>query len=101
MKKLSKFAKKHPVRARLIITFAHIVLPFLAIYFGASLYDFNVVLPAVLIPILVMVFFIATCLYPNKKRKSGFFKYSYYRQKSLDFIYIRHGLFFPYCDQCQ
>lgn len=88
MKKLSKFAKKNPVKARLIITFAHIVLPFLAIYFGASLYDFNVVLPVVLIPVLVTVFVIATCLYPNKKRKSGFFKYSFRRQKSLDFAFV-------------
>jgi len=88
MKKLSKFAKKHSVKARLIITFAHIVLPFLAIYFGVSLYDFDVMLPVVLIPLLVGVFFVATCLYPNKKRKSGLFKYSYRRQKSLDLTFV-------------
>jgi len=82
---LQIFAKNNPVKARLIIILAHLTLPFVAIYFGGLLYDIGWVLPTVLIPILTVIFFFAFYFYPNKKHKNSFFKYSYYRQKSLDF----------------
>ena len=67
MRRLTKFAKENPVKARLIITLTHIILPFLAIYFGGLLYDINVSLPATLIPLLTVIFFFGNYLAPFKK----------------------------------
>jgi len=93
MKNLSKWAKNHPISARIIIAVSHVLIAISGLCLGllSYVYDFR---PGNWIALLLgNVFFIAYFLYPNRRKIKGWFKYSYLRQKLLDFtLVITHFL---------
>lgn len=86
MKNLSRWAKAHPGQARLILVLAHVCIAFGALTCGFLTYFADIALPAWLPILLANSFFIAYFFYPKKGAIQGWFKHSYVRQKSLDFI---------------
>ncbi len=86
MKNLSRWAKTHPRQARLILVLTHVCIAFGALTCGFLTYFADIVLPAWLPIFLANCFFIAYFFYPQKGATQGWFKFSYLRQKSLDFI---------------
>lgn len=86
MKNLSRWAKAHPRQARLILVLTHVCIAFGALTCGFLTYFFDIALPPWLPIVLANTFFIAYFFYPKKGATQGWFKYSYVRQKSLDFI---------------
>ena len=86
MKNLSRWAKTHPRQARVILVLAHVCIAFGALTCGFLTYFADIVLPSWLPILLANCFFIAYFFYPKKGTSQGWFKYSYFRQKSLDFI---------------
>ena len=93
MKNLSKWAKKHPVSSRIIIAFSHVLIVLSGLFLGFLTYVQDYKLASWLLPLLGSLFFIAYFLYPNRQEVKGWFKYSYLRQKVLDFtLVITHFL---------
>lgn len=88
MKKLSKWAARHVLASRLIIVACHLLLLIGALGVGFLTYAFDIHLPAGLCFTLGNVFLLVYFLYPNKKQKSVFFKHTYIRQKSSDFLLV-------------
>ncbi|WP_373551489.1 hypothetical protein [Haliscomenobacter sp.] len=86
MKNLSRWAKTHPRQARLILVLAHVCIALGALTCGFLTYFADIALPPWLPILLANCFFIAYFFYPKKGATQGWFKYSYVRQKSLDFI---------------
>lgn len=86
MKNLSRWAKAYPRQARFILVLAHVSIAFGALTCGFSTYFADIVLPTWLPILLANCFFLAYFLYPQKGAALGWFKFSYLRQKSHDFI---------------
>lgn len=86
MKNLSRWAKTHPRQARLILVLTHVCIAFGGLTCGFLTYFADIALPPWLPILLANCFFIAYFFYPKKGATQGWFKYSYLRQKSLDFI---------------
>ena len=85
MKKLSYWAKAHPVSARIIIAICHVLVIPNAICLGILLFLFDCGDTRWLLVIIANLFFILFILYPDKLSNSGVFRYSYARQKFHDF----------------
>lgn len=88
MKNLSYWGKQHPVQARVIITFCHVLLVINAFCLGILSYlsDYSV---AWWVPLVLgNLFFLAYFFYPSKEARQGWFKHSYRKQKALDFILV-------------
>lgn len=86
MKKISRWAKAHPRQARLILVLAHVCIAFGSFTCGFLTYFADIAVPTWLPILLANCFFIAYFLYPQKDATEGWFKFSYLRQKSHDFI---------------
>jgi hypothetical protein len=88
MKQLSRWAKCHPIAARIIIIGAHFLLVADALWLGFLSYAEGIVLPHWLLLVFCNLFFLAYFLYPLKKSKKGLFKHSYEWQKTMDFVLV-------------
>lgn len=86
MKNLSRWAKAHPRQARLILVLAHVCIAFGALTCGYLTYFVDIAVPDWLPILLANSFFLAYFFYPQKGNTQGWFKFSYLRQKSHDFI---------------
>ena len=86
MRKLSNWGAKQVISARFIIVTCHILLLAIAVFLGVFTYTINLELPAIITIALTNLFFIFYFLYPTRQKKSGFFRHSYLRQKSTDFL---------------
>ena len=88
MKQLSRWAKRHPIAARIIIIGSHFLLVADALWLGFLSYVEGIVLPHWLLLVFCNLFFLAYFLYPLKKSQKGLFKHSYERQKTMDFVVV-------------
>jgi hypothetical protein len=88
MKSLSFWAKRNPVKARVIIVLLHVLLIALALNTGIELYKSGISLPVSLLYVITILFFVVALLYPSKRKKdSRFTRQQFYRvQKTCDFI---------------
>ncbi|MEN8121626.1 MAG: hypothetical protein ABFS35_14845 [Bacteroidota bacterium] len=88
MKNLSYWGKNNPGKTRKIIAILHILLVFNAFSLATLTSLFDIDIPRAVLLIFGGIFFIAYFLYPSKKTKNGIFKYSYKKQKTLDFLLV-------------
>lgn len=88
MKNLSLWANNNPIKSRAIITLGHLLIIPNALLLGFLTYAYDFEISRWVIVIFANVFFIAYFLYPNKQQGKGLFKYSYVKQKSLDFLLV-------------
>lgn len=79
MKSISYWAKHNPRKARIIIALSHIVLILIACWVGFKIFLYDFKLPAFLLYLFVLMFFVAAAFYPPVKKKN------YLRQKISDF----------------
>ena len=85
MKKISRWAQRHPVAARIIITISNLLLIANGLIAGLILFlndwqHFNYTLL-----FLIVVFSLLFISYPKRGQKKGLFKYRYRTQKAHDF----------------
>jgi len=92
MRKLSFWAKDHPVYARIIIVFSHITLVWMAYFLGRQLSASGIVLPLFWTYFLMTAFFVVVACYPYKKNSKNYFK-----RKLCDFIVTGCSFFLTVC----
>jgi hypothetical protein len=88
MRKLSKWAKINPKSSRIIIGFSHLLVVINAFCLGVILFVFDYGESKWSSIIIANLFFISYLLYPRKDIKNERFRYSYTRQKILDFSLV-------------
>jgi hypothetical protein len=81
MRKLSVWAKYHPMTARVVIIFSRITLIILGVTLAKALFISGIKLPAAFLFCSMMIFFFTCIFYPGTQR--GFTK-NYLRRKSFD-----------------
>jgi hypothetical protein len=86
MRHLSRWAKGHPIKARLIIISSHILFALLAYFIGNELRDLNVVFSSTVFFSISLLFIAVAFVYPHKKDKPVTFsiRYTYLFRKSCD-----------------
>lgn len=80
MRKLSLWAKHHPVSARIIIVFSHCLLVCLGYFLGVQLLETNISLSPLWLYLFIAIFFIAGATYPSGERRN------YAKRKTYDLI---------------
>lgn len=88
MKNLSYWGKQHPVQARVIIALCHVLLVIDAFVLGLLSYFSDIVVTWWVPFVLGNLFFLAYFFYPSKEVQQGWFKHTYRKQKTLDFILV-------------
>lgn len=88
MKNLSQWAMYNPVKARIILAFAHIFGAINAIVLGLLLYDSELGYSPWMMLAMANLFFLAFFFYPRFKADKGWFRYTYVRQKVHDFTLV-------------
>lgn len=88
MKAISRWGAQHLTYSRIIIAFCHVFLVTQAIFIGLWSSAIHINISAWITLAIGNIFFIAYLLYPRFKSQHGLFKYSYLRQKALDFILV-------------
>jgi len=88
MKKLSIWANNNPKRARIIIAIAHVLTVINAVCLGMLLFYNDWGTSKWLLTLAVHVFCLSYFIYPKKNGKNNLLKYSYFRQKTLDFTLV-------------
>jgi len=90
MRQLSTWAKGHPIKARYIIIFSHLLLALLAYFIGKGLRDFKISFSSSLLFNVFLVFIAVALIYPHKKDKPVAYnvRYTYWFRKSCDFLAI-------------
>ncbi|MBO9683200.1 MAG: hypothetical protein J7502_11125 [Flavisolibacter sp.] len=88
MRKLSFWAKHHPVPARIFIIISRIFLFFIACFLGKQLAAFGIGLSPLWIYFFIGVFFIAGATYPQKRSSSNYLK-----RKLYDLVIAGCGFF--------
>jgi hypothetical protein len=78
MRKLSLWAKHHPVPARIIIGVSHVLLPAIAIFLAWQLFIRDIQLNIAWLFTFFILFITAAAAYPGKTKRN------YFRQKSCD-----------------
>ena len=91
MRKLSLWAKHHPVYARTIIIISHCLLFWIACFFASRLSARNIQLSPLLLYFFIAVFFITGATYPEKK--SG----NYRKRKLYDLVVVCCSFFMVIC----
>jgi hypothetical protein len=87
MKSISFWAKGHPWPARCSIVLIKFSLIVLAVYTGTNLSSLQIILPPLVFPAAIIIFFAIAFLYPGVKEKLSLSKQQYYlRQKTCDLI---------------
>lgn len=85
MKKLSFWAKNNRKKAIIIIVFSHFFLAGIAIVGGLWAFANDYFISHKMMMFLTIVFGLSIFFYPIKGQQRGWLKYSYLRQKSMDF----------------
>ena len=85
MKKLSYWARRHPVKSQIIIGLLHLLLIFTGFYMGMLLFILDVEIPYFVVLSLGLLFMVFYYFYPIKGHQKGLFRYSYQRRKRHDF----------------
>jgi len=86
MRKLSSWARQNKWEARIIIVLSHIVLILLAWFTGSRLTSIGFDLPAYLVYVFAVIYFMAVFAYPSLKNKTRLnIKSVYIKQKICDF----------------
>jgi hypothetical protein len=88
MKSISRWGAQHIKYSRIIIVLCHLLLVAQAIMLGLWTSAMQMETGTWITIGIGNIFFIAYLLYPWFKADRGFFKYSYLRQKALDFILV-------------
>lgn len=91
MRKLSLWAKHHPVYARTIIVFSHGILIWLGYFLGTQLSEKNIALSPLLLYLFIGLFFVAGATYPSKKTGN------YRRRKFYDLLVACCSFFMVIC----
>lgn len=78
MRKLSVWAKYHPVLARIIIIVSRILLFLIACFLGKQLIVYSIGLSPLWIYVFIGLFFIAGATYPRQRSSSNYFKRKFY-----------------------
>jgi uncharacterized membrane protein HdeD (DUF308 family) len=95
MRKLSLWAKHHPVYARTIIVFSHCILIWIGYFLGTQLSEKNIALSPLILYLFIGIFFVAGATYPSKK--SG----SYKKRKFHDLLVACCSFFMVICGTYQ
>lgn len=88
MKSISRWAAHHIIYSMIIIVLSHVLLAFLAIFFGLCSSIIHIAFSSWITMGLGSLIFISYIVYPRFKSDRGFLKYSYLRQKALDFTLV-------------
>ncbi len=91
MKKLSFWAKTHPIQARWLIVGAHFLLFPLACLFGFSLWLEDFEYSARALDIFTTLFLLGVIGYPIRGTVKGLWRYSYLRHKAFDMTVLLTG----------
>lgn len=87
MKKLSRWAKENPWKARIIIILVHFALVTIALFTGESFTTLGIQFPAWLLFLFLSVFILAAVFYPSRRKRTVINRdLHYFRQKSCDFL---------------
>lgn len=87
MKKLSRWAKENPRKARITIILGHFALVTIALFTGESFTELGIQFPAWLLFLFLSVFILAAAFYPCRKNRKPINNELYYiRQKSCDWL---------------
>ena len=98
MKKLSRWAKENPWKARIIIILAHAALVTIALVTGENLTAIGIQLPGWILTLFLYVFILAIIFYPSRQKRTAFKKDLYYfRQKSCDWLLAASTFFMILC----
>lgn len=90
MKKISYWAKLHPVTAQCIIIAGHLLLFLIATFIGNSTSDFGIFISSYWLAFAGILFFAAIFYYPRQQKKGTIINY-YWHRKTCDFIIIFGG----------
>ena len=85
MKRISKWAQRHPMTARLIITLCHLLIIANGLLAGLFLFFNDWQHASYTLFLLMTSFTLLVIFYPERGRKTGPFKHSYRSQKAFDF----------------
>lgn len=85
MKKISRWAQRHLIAARLIITISHFLIIANGLLFGLLLFLNDWQHASYTVYFLILGFTLLHFFYPKRGQKTGPFKYSYRAQKTHDF----------------
>jgi hypothetical protein len=85
MKRISKWAQRHPIAARLIITLSHLLIMTNGLLAGLFLFFNDWQHASYTLFFLITSFTLLFIFYPKRGQKTGLFKYSYRSQKIHDF----------------
>lgn len=88
MKTLSHWAKNHPISARWILAFGHIFTLLNGLLLGSLLYLNDLSIPPFVMGFCMILIGAAYLAYPFREARSGFFRYSYGKQKTMDFVFV-------------
>jgi|SRR5687768_11013613 len=88
MRSLSRFAKSHPVQARIIIIVSHILLVLIAFYLSATLTHWGIRFSTLWLCFSLLGFFVVGMFYP---RRQGGVIISYAKRKGFDFLVALSG----------
>jgi uncharacterized membrane protein HdeD (DUF308 family) len=80
MRKLSLWAKHHPVYARIIIVISHCLLVWIGYFLGMQLSETGIELSPLWLYLFIGIFFITGATYPSKKSRN------YFKRKLYDFM---------------
>lgn len=87
MRKLSFWAAANPWISRVIIATAHIFLIFLGCFTGIELRDSGFLVPGLMLPAIIVLYFFTVYYYPRKEHKHKIGKNLFYKkQKICDFL---------------
>ncbi len=85
MKRISKWAQRHPVSARVVIIVSQILIISNSLIAGLLLFIDDWQISGIVMPLLAFGLVLLYSFYPKRGHKSGPLKYSYRRQKLHDF----------------
>lgn len=92
MRKLSFWAKHHPVSARLLIVLSRCLLLWIASFLGAEILRANIVLSPLWIYLFVLLFLFTCLVYPSTSSAAN-----YVRRKGCDLVVCLSGFFMAIC----
>jgi hypothetical protein len=95
MKKLSYWALLNMHISQPLLLLFQFLLFLLSIYLGVILFAADIYLPIQVVYISTGIFFLIAIIYPIRRARYKFWKFSYYKQKSMDFIL--QAVFFVIC----
>src|SRR5690349_14302057 len=86
MRKLSYWAKYHPVQSRIIIAFSHVLLTGIAVWLAWQLFLQGIQVQSALVYVFLLLFILAAVMYPRFKTGVKKTVGVYRRQKACDLV---------------